>query len=135
MNPPWFALAVILSVGAVALFSFLAVAAWSGARSKERKAYYNSETLKKIAEGGAGGGAALEFLREQAKIGERQRREGLRLGGLITGVIGIAVMILLRAMEHDPTAGVLSGTYLAGLIPLLIGIVLLLYSYVLAPKE
>ena len=37
-------------VGSIALFSFLAVAAWSDARRKEREAYYTSETLKKIAE-------------------------------------------------------------------------------------
>lgn len=130
-----FPMFMFLSVGAVALFSFIAVAAWSDARRKEREAYYKSETLKKIAESGAGGNAALEFLREQERIGERRRREGLRLGGLITAVVGVGVMILLGVMAHDPTAGIPGGTYLAGLIPLLIGIVLLLYSYVLVPKE
>lgn len=75
-----FPMFIFLSVGAVALFSFIAVAAWSDARSKEREAYYKSETLKKIAESGTGGTAALEFLREQEKIGERRRLQGLRLG-------------------------------------------------------
>ena len=126
---------VFLSVGAVALFSFIAVAAWSDARRKEREAYYTSETLKKIAESGAGGAAALEFLREQDRIAERRRRGGLRLGGLICGAVGIALMIQLRAMSHDPIARVPSGVYFAGLIPLLVGIALLLYSYLLAPKE
>jgi hypothetical protein len=130
-----FPMFMFLSVGAVALFSFIAVAAWSDARRKEREAYYKSETLKKIAESGTGGSAALEFLREQDRMSDRRRREGLRLGGLITGVVGIAVMIVLWALAHDPTTGVPSGTYLAGLIPLLIGTALLLYSYQLAPKE
>jgi hypothetical protein len=126
---------LFLSVGAVSLFSFIAVAVWSDARRKEREAYYKNETLKKIAESGAGGGAALEFLHEQEKIAERRRRGGLRLGGLISGAVGIAAMIQLRAMAHDPITGVPEGVYLGGLMPLLVGIVLLLYSYVLAPKE
>jgi hypothetical protein len=126
---------MFLSVGAVALFSFISVAAWSNARSKEREAYYKSEMIKKIAESGTGGGAALEYLREQEKIGERRLREGLRLGGLITGAVGIGTMVLLRALAHDPTMGVPNEVYLAGLIPLLIGIALLMYAYLLAPKE
>jgi len=130
-----FPIFMFLSVASVALFSFVAVAVWFESRRKEREAYYKSETLKKIAESGAGGDTALEFLREQEKIRERQRREGLRLGGLITGVVGIALMIFLRAMAHDPHTGVEPEVYLVGLIPLLIGGVLLLYSYLLAPKE
>lgn len=130
-----FPLFMFLSVGSVALFSFIAVAAWSESRRREREAYYKSETLKKIAESGAGGSSALEYLREQEKIGERRRREGMKLGGLITAVVGVALMIFLWAMAHDPKIGVPNGIYFVGLIPLLIGIVLLLYSYLLAPSE
>jgi hypothetical protein len=38
-------------------------------------------------------------------------------------------MALLRGLVHDEPV------YLAGLIPLLIGLALLLYTYFLAPKE
>jgi hypothetical protein len=38
------------------------------------------QPLNKITESGTGGVAALELLREEEKIGERRRREGLRLG-------------------------------------------------------
>ena len=131
-----FPIFMFLSVGSVALFSFVAIAAWSDSRRKEREAYYKSETLKKIAETqGAGGNAALEFLREQEKIAERRRREGMRLGGMTTGAIGIALMILLRVLAQDPSTGVPAGVYLVGLFPLLIGIVLLVYSYLLASRE
>jgi hypothetical protein len=131
----FFPVFMFLSIGSVALFSFVAVAVWFESRRKEREAYYKSETLKKIAESGAGGDTALEFLREQEKIRERQRRDGLRLGGLISGVVGVALMIFLRAMAHDPHTGVEAEVYLVGLTPLLIGIVLFLYPYLLAPKE
>ncbi len=116
--------------GAVAVFSWLAVASWSDSRRKEREAYYRSETLKRIAETqGTGAGAALEVLREEDRIARRRRQEGQRLGGLVTMSVGIGVIVLLRAIEKNEPL------YLAGLIPLFVGAALLVYSYLLAPKE
>jgi len=117
-------------VGSIALFSFLAVASWSDARRKEREMYYKNETLKKIAESsGEGAKAAIELMREQEKNAVKRRLEGMKLGGLITAVVGIGVMVLLHGLEHDEPV------YLAGLIPLLIGLALLIYPFLLAPKE
>ncbi len=117
-------------VGSIALFSFLGVAAWSEARRKEREAYYTSDTLKKIAESsGEGARSALELLREQEKNAVKRRIEGMKLGGLITAAVGIGVMVFLRGIVRDEPV------YLAGLIPLLIGLALLLYPLLLAPKE
>lgn len=117
-------------VGSIALFSFLAVASWSDARRKEREAYYRSETLKKIAEtSGEGAKSAMELLQEQEKSALRRRLEGIKLGGLITTAVGAGLMIFLRAMEHYEPA------YLVGVIPLLIGFVMLVYAYALAPKQ
>jgi hypothetical protein len=121
-------------VGTIAVFSFLAVARWSDARRKEREAYYRSETVKKIAETqGSGGGSALEYLREEERIGARRRREGQRLGGLITAAVGVALIAFLKfGIMNDPDA---QNVYLVGLIPLFIGVALLVYSYLLAPQE
>ncbi|HXZ20384.1 MAG TPA: hypothetical protein VEG63_10570 [Candidatus Acidoferrales bacterium] len=121
-----------LSVATVAVFSFVAVSVWSWERRREREAYYKSETLKKFAESqGQGAGSALEFLREQERIASRRRREGHKLGGMITAAVGIGMMIFLAGVgRNDPEPA-----YLVGLIPLLIGVVLLLYGYFLAPKE
>jgi Domain of unknown function (DUF6249) len=123
-------LALFLSVGAVALFSFVAVAAWSDNRRKEREAYYRGETLKKMVEAqGTGASAAVELLKEQERITARRRLEGQKLGGLITFAVGIGLMIFLKAVDHDQPA------YLVGVIPLLVGGALLAYSSVLAPKN
>src|SRR5208282_4539851 len=117
-------------VGSIALFSFLAVASWSDARRRERETYYKSETLKKIAESsGEGARAAIELIREQEKSAVRRRREGMKLGGLITAVVGIGVMALLRGLVPSEPV------YLAGLIPLLVGLAVLTYTFALAPKE
>ena len=117
-------------VGSIALFSFLSVAVWSDARRKKREEYYRNETLKKIAESsGEGAQAAIELLHEQNKTVTKRRLEGLKLGGLITAVVGIGVMALLHGLVSDEPV------YLAGLIPLLIGLALLTYTFLLAPKE
>jgi len=121
---------LFLGIASVALFSFLAVAAWSKARRQEREAYYRSETVKKIAETPSTAvNSALELLREQDKIAARKTREGVRLGGLVTTAVGIGLFPLLWGIEpREPV-------YLVGLIPLLIGVALLTYGYLLAPKE
>ncbi len=119
---------MFLSVGAVALFSFIAVASWSDARRKEREAYYKSETLKKLAES-QGAAAVLDLLREEQKQAVTKRREGLRLGGLINIALGIGFMIFLAGLVRDERA------YLLGVIPLLLGVALLSYSFFLAPRE
>jgi hypothetical protein len=119
-------------VGSIALFSFLSVTVWSEARRKEREAYYTSETLKKIAESsGEGAKGALELLREQEKSAVRRRLEGLKLGGLITTVVGIGLMVFLHGIVEREDGPV----YLVGLIPLLVGLALLIYPLFLAPKE
>jgi hypothetical protein len=117
-------------VGSIALFSFLAINGWADARRKEREAYYRGETLKKIAESsGEAARSAMELLREQEKNAAKRRLEGLKLGGLITAAVGLGVMVLLRGLEQEHPV------YLAGLIPLLVGSALLVYAFVLAPKE
>jgi len=113
---------VFLAVSAVALFSFLAVASWADSRRRERESYYRSETLKKIAESGAGGATALEILREDDRISSRKRRDGLRLGGLINIAVGVGLMVFLRQLTGD------NSIYMVGLIPLFIGFALLLHS-------
>jgi hypothetical protein len=117
-------------VGSIALFSFLAVHTWCDARRKEREAYYRSETLKKIAESsGEGAKSALELLREQEKYAAKRVVEGLKLGGLITVAVGIGVMALLYGLDHGQPV------YLAGFVPFLVGLALLAYAFVFAPKE
>jgi hypothetical protein len=119
----------------IALLSSLAVAEWLKAHRREREAYYRSETLKRLAETqGAGINFALEFLREEDRIATRRRREGLKLGGLITIAVGLGLMFYFRA-DMPPGSGAGESSYLMGLIPLLVGVALLAYAYVLGPKE
>jgi len=121
---------LFLSVSAVALFSFVAVASWADAHRREREAYYKSEITRKIIETqGAGSSSALELIREEEKIEAKRRREGIKLGGLVTTAVGIGILIFLKMLvTNEPV-------YLSGLIPLFVGIALLTYAYLLGPKE
>ena len=122
MNP---SLAMFLSFLIVSVFSFLSIAVWAGTRQQERKDFYRSETLKKLAESGSA--AVVEYLREEEKQDERRRAvhrdrmiEGNRLAGMILLVVGGMLAVFLHYIVPNMPV------YLMGLIPLGIGIVLLL---------
>ncbi len=116
-------------VGAVALFSFLAIASWSEERRKEREAYYRSEVLKKLADKpDSDHGPILAVIREEERNSLIRSREGKKLGGMITAAVGLGLMIFLRMLiDQEPIWAV-------GLMPFLIGVVMLVYVMFMAPK-
>ena len=126
---------LFLSVGAVALFGFLAVAAWAGSRQTERESYYRNDMLKKLAESDTNSAVAtLAYLQEKERASEAKseakKREGYLVGGLVNMGIGIGLMAFLGAIAHDkPAVG------LVGLIPFLIGVALLISAYLAVPKR
>jgi hypothetical protein len=116
-------------VGAIALFTFLAIAAWSEERRKEREAFYRMELLKKLAEQpSANTETILAMMHQEEKGHRRRRREGLILGGGVTAAVGAGLLLFLGDLAGPEVARV-------GWIPLLIGLVLLLYGLFLAPKD
>jgi hypothetical protein len=117
-------------VGAIATFGFFGVASWANARRRERESFYRSEVLKKLAEAGPdGSSAALEMFREQQRATVRNRLEIQRLSGLILAAVGLGLMPLLKGVASHGAA------WRSGLIPTLVGAVLLIYSYGLAPRQ
>jgi hypothetical protein len=125
-----FGLWMFLSIGAVALFVvFIPLTSYIESQRKEREAFYKAETMRRLAESsGEGAKAAIELLREQSRMETMKKREGMKLGGLINIAVGVGLLIFLRALVHD------APVYLCGLIPGLIGVALLTYGLVLAPK-
>ena len=119
--------ALFLSAGAIALFSFLAVATWSDNRRREREAYYKTETLKKLSE--MPSDVAVALLREEEHLARRRQREGIRLGGLVTAAAGAGFAVFLWGLVPERPV------YLLGVIPVLVGLALLVYAYWLAPRE
>ena len=91
--------------------------------SRRRQRQRNSE--RRCAEAGAGGTSAVEFLREEQSIGARRRKEGLKLAGLITSAVGLALMVFIGAVERGSS----EPSYLVGIIPLFIGVALLIGAH------
>lgn len=126
--PESFGLWIFLSIGAVALFVvFIPLVSWIDSRRKEREAFYKADTLRRLAESpGEGAKAALEMLREEERLKAVKAREGLKIGGIVNIGVGVGLGAMLYSLGgHE-------APYLVGLIPLLIGVSLLLYVYVLA---
>ena len=123
------ALFLFLAIGAIALFTFLSVATYTGTRQAEREAYYKAEMMKRIAEAGGERNPALEYLREQERIKAAKRLGGYKLGGLINTGIGLGLIIFLKALVPD------TPVYLCGTIVLFIGLALLAYAFWLAPER
>jgi hypothetical protein len=116
-------------VAVIAVFTFVAIATWSDNRRKEREAFYRHETYRKMLEQPQGSAdAILKLMNEEELQLQRRRLEGIRLGGMITLVVGAGVMAFLYFLVKEEPV------YWVGLIPLLIGLVLLVYGYFLAPK-
>jgi hypothetical protein len=126
-----FGLWMFLSIGAVALFVvFIPTVTFLDNRRKEREAFYKAETMRRLTESsGEGAKAAIELMREQSRLEARKKREALKIGGLTTMAVGVALLIFLRQLIPD------QAVYLCGLIPGLIGVAQLTYVLFLSPKE
>jgi hypothetical protein len=126
-----FPLFLFLAVGAMALFTFLAVSVFSESRTKERLSYHRHETLKKLAESTEQSAAkVLELMHEEDRLKRRRQLEGLKLGGLIVAGVGLALTLFLYFLDADQPDGV----FMVGFIPLFVGLAMLLYATLLAPS-
>ena len=113
----------------IGLFAFLAVAVWAGTRYEERQAFYRHELYQQMVQHPGSGAEALRAMLE----GEAQRRRvdrmgGIRLGGLITTAVGFGLGVFLFFIERNEPM------FLLALIPLLVGLALMFYGFVLAPR-
>jgi hypothetical protein len=116
---------MFLSTAVIAVFTMISIAVWTGTRLAEREAYYRNEVLKKLAEmQGAGAESVLNVMREEERRAERQKIEGLKIGGLAATAAGVAIAGFLWNLEK---------VRMVGFIPLLVGLALLVYAFLLAP--
>jgi hypothetical protein len=123
-------LAIFLVATMVSVFSFISINAFVDQRRRERDAFYRNELFKKLAESPADQAQrVLDIMREKDLATERRQREGMKLGGLVVTAVGLGLMAMLKLMApHDMAWPV-------GLIPLLIGVVLLVHTFSKAPRE
>jgi len=121
--------AVIGTLIPIAGIAFVTIVVWLDVRRKEREDAHRAELLRKIADTqGDAAQKVLDVIQEQEYQAQVRRREGIKLGGLITLAAGIGLGIFLGMIERtDPVWAV-------GLIPVLIGLALIVYVGFLSPK-
>ncbi len=88
-----------------------------------------NDTYRKTNEPTGMGAEAVGGLRQEENRRRQKQSEDYKLGGLITAAAGIGLGTFLYFTES------LSSVYLVGLVPLMIGLVLFLYGFVVAPRS
>lgn len=114
--------------GIVASFVFVGVVIWMKQRRSEREAFYRHELVKKMAERGESEDQLLGFIREEARIRQANRRQGLIVAGLVTLAIGVSFMVAFSIFLDDEVWAI-------GAIPAAIGLALLICGFLFAPKD
>jgi hypothetical protein len=111
----------------VVVFAFTGVVHWVDSQRKEREAYYRADTLKRMSDAPSDGAkAAFDLLREQDRLNRISKREGMKIGGLVTVAVGASLCIFLHLVGGTPNP------WAVGLIPASVGVALLFYVYFLA---
>jgi hypothetical protein len=127
---------LFLSVLMISVFSFISIAVWTDGRRKEREAYYKAESLRRLAEmTGDGAKYVIEVMKEDERIrqaeqlsNEMKKLEGMKIGGLVNIAVGVGLFCLIYFTSSQ------KGAAFVGLIVGLIGVALLVYAMVLAPR-
>ncbi len=120
----------------VCVFSFVSIAVWVDGRRKEREAYYKNESMRRITEMPSERAShAIAMMQEEERIrrareqaSEFRKLEGMKLGGLINIAVGLGLGLMIYYTSEN------KGASLVGAIPALIGLALLVYVYLFAPK-
>ena len=113
----------------IAGIAFVTIAVWLTERRKEREFLQRNELLKKIAESREDATErVLEMINQQEEEAQIRRREGTKLGGLMTLSAGIGLMIFLAVYYPDRTL------WAVGFMPIFVGAVLTVYAIFMAPK-
>ncbi len=120
---------IIPIVGAISLFSFLAVVGWAEQRRKEREAYYRYEFRKKLVDAGEMNARQVQDLMQYEYETEQQRRrQGMVAAGFIISGVGLGMIFGLQFIRDEDV-------WMVGSIPLFIGLGMLAYAIMYAPKS
>lgn len=116
-------------VGTAGLALILTVGVWARQRRLEREAFYRAQLYQRMLEKDLLTMADLEHERRTEDVrSAHARRNGLRLGGLLLGAMGLAVtgiLLVEEGLDAPP----------AGLMPFLLGVVLFLWGQRQRPPQ
>lgn len=109
-------------ISVICVFIFLSTVVWAKQRRRERDAYYRHELAKAMVARGADVDEVARMLRKSGStLGER--REALKLGGLLTLAVGVGFMIGFQWIPAEEPI------WTIGAIPALLGLAMLVYAF------
>ena len=124
---------VVASVAMISVFAFISVVVWAENRRKEREVFHQHQTLQKMLDSGSSADTVVAYIQDreerQRRDQEREKIRGLRMGGVITSVVGIGLMTFLFGVAPEEPV------YLVGLIPLGIGLVICVFGFSASPGD
>jgi len=122
---------LFLTATVVAVFTFVSVAHWVGAQSRERQARDRYALLKALAEmPGENARRILDVIVEQDLRKAIKDRSEQLMGGLITLAVGASLSIMLATLSHNEP-----GVWTVGLIPASVGASLIVFNLFAKPDR
>jgi len=119
--------ALVPVAGSIALFTFLAVATWAEQRRKERESYYRYEFRKHLVEAGKMDARDVRELIQYEQESQMSRaRQSSLVGGFVLIGVGLGMLLGLQWVGE--------GVWMVGYIPLFIGISIMIYALLVAPR-
>jgi Domain of unknown function (DUF6249) len=125
MNLEYLPVFSFLSVAAIAVFTMVSIVVWTQNRRREREAFYRSEMLKKLLEQ-QGATVVMDVMRAEERASARKIREGVKIGGLVASGAGMGLLAMFWDLHRARPVG---------FVPLFVGLALLAYAFVFAPRD
>ena len=88
-------LVVVIVTAVICVFGMISVVVWAENRRKERESFHQHQTYQKMLDSGSSADTLVAFIQDQEdrqrRDQEREKIRGLRMGGVITTAVGVAL--------------------------------------------
>ena len=126
-------LVVVIVTAVICVFGMISVVVWAENRRKERESFHQHQTYQKMLDSGSSADTLVAFIQDQEdrqrRDQEREKIRGLRMGGVITTAVGVALTAFLFFIAPEEPV------YLVGLVPLGVGLVLCYFGFSASPAD
>ena len=118
---------VIIVTALIGAFCMISVVVWAESRRKEREAFHQHQTYQKMLDSSSSADTVVAFIQDQAdrqrRDQEREKIRGLKMGGVITAAVGVALTVFLFGVAPGVPV------YLMGLFPLGVGLAISYFGF------
>lgn len=118
---------IFLAAVCVASLTFVTVAVWVGSRFQERQEFYRFELRKRMVESGkADSESFAALMRHKHELQLQKSREKVLTAAFVIAGVGVGICVGLQFIEGS--------VWMVGLIPTSLGLSMLAYGLLVAPR-